>query len=110
MFSETIDILFRRVFPCIDGVVEKIPPFPPQVFRYDSCDEYWDDEADVMQIKSFRTAGWWGMVFALCIVGNVLTFIGFGRASERMNKRVRDLSFAALLRQEVGFFGTSTLH
>jgi ATP-binding cassette, subfamily B (MDR/TAP), member 1 len=110
MFSETIDILYRRVLPCNDGVVRTLPPFPPQVFQFASCDEYWDDEADVMQIKSFRTAGWWGMVFAICIIGNVLTFIGFGTASERMNKRVRDLSFAALWRQEVGFFGTSILH
>jgi len=40
------------------------------------------------------------MVFA----GNVMTFGGFGYASERMNKRVRDLAFTALLRQEVAFF------
>merc|ERR1712187_582059 len=33
-----------------------------------------------------------------------MTFGGFGYASERMNKRVRDLAFTALLRQEVAFF------
>ena len=34
----------------------------------------------------------------------MLTFWGFGTARERLNKRVRDSTFAALLRQEVGFF------
>ena len=33
-----------------------------------------------------------------------MTFWGFGTASERLNKRVRDSAFSALLRQEVGFF------
>jgi ATP-binding cassette, subfamily B (MDR/TAP), member 1 len=105
MFSETMDILFRQVRLCEDGIVKEIPPFYPRL-NFTSCDEYWDDQADVMRIKSFRTAGWWGMVFAICIIGNVLTFYGFGMASERLSKRVRDASFAALLRQEVGFFGT----
>ena len=34
----------------------------------------------------------------------MLTFWGFGTASERLNKRVRDSTFAALLRQEVSYF------
>jgi hypothetical protein len=105
MFSETMDILFRPIRLCEDGILEEKLPFYPRL-NFTSCDVYWDDQADVMRIKSFRTAGWWGMVFAICIIGNVLTFVGFGTASERMSKRVRDASFAALLRQEVGFFGT----
>jgi len=40
------------------------------------------------------------MVFA----GNVMNFWGFGNASERMSKRVRNSAFRALLRQEVAFF------
>jgi len=35
---------------------------------------------------------------------NVLTFWGFGMASERMSKRIRDLAFAAMMRQEPAFF------
>jgi ATP-binding cassette, subfamily B (MDR/TAP), member 1 len=33
-----------------------------------------------------------------------LTFWGFGLVSERLSKRVRDMTFKALLRQEVGYF------
>lgn len=39
-----------------------------------------------------------------CLLGNILQFYGFGSASERLNKRIRDSSFLALLRQEVAFF------
>jgi ATP-binding cassette subfamily B (MDR/TAP) protein 1 len=34
----------------------------------------------------------------------MLLFHGFNIASERMNKRVRDAAFAALVRQEVTYF------
>jgi ATP-binding cassette, subfamily B (MDR/TAP), member 1 len=44
------------------------------------------------------------VVIAGCLVGNILTYWGFGLASERLSKRVRDMSFTALLRQEVAFF------
>ena len=43
-------------------------------------------------------------VIKACFVGNLLVFWGFGSASERINKRVRDLAFSSLLRQEVAFF------
>lgn len=100
MFSETIDILFRRIEACDDDGAEPIP------LGFATCEEYFGDQADVMREKSFRTAGYWFLVFSICIIGNVFNFLGFGTASERLNKRVRDMSFAALLRQEVGFFGT----
>ena len=38
------------------------------------------------------------------LIGNVLLFYGFGTASERMNKRVRDAAFCSLIRQDVEFF------
>lgn len=34
----------------------------------------------------------------------MLLFYGFGYASERMNKRVRDAAFTSLVRQEVAYF------
>lgn len=37
-------------------------------------------------------------------VGNVLLYYGFGTASEKINKRVRDALFQSLLRQEVAYF------
>ena len=40
------------------------------------------------------------------LVGNTLVFYGFGNATERMNKRVRDASFKNLVRQEVAYFDT----
>ena len=98
LFSETIDILFRRIESCKDDDAN-IP------LGFATCEDYFDDQADVMREKSFRTAGYWFLVFAICIIGNIFNFVGFGTASERLNKRVRDMSFAALLRQEVGFFG-----
>jgi ABC-type multidrug transport system fused ATPase/permease subunit len=42
------------------------------------------------------------MVAAL--IGNTLVFYGFGTATERMNKRVRNATFKNLIRQEVAYF------
>jgi ATP-binding cassette, subfamily B (MDR/TAP), member 1 len=36
--------------------------------------------------------------------GFIFSIWGFGTASERLNKRVRDSSFEALMRQEVAYF------
>lgn len=47
--------------------------------------------------------GFLGILFST-VVGFVLLFWGFGQASERMNKRVRDDAFLSLMRQEVGWF------
>ena len=33
-----------------------------------------------------------------------LVFYGFGYATERINKRIRDMMFSSLMRQEVAFF------
>jgi ATP-binding cassette subfamily B (MDR/TAP) protein 1 len=57
-----------------------------------------------MRQTSFELAGYWAIVAFGCVFGNTLTFWGFGMASERLNKRVRDSSFSALVRQEVAFF------
>jgi ATP-binding cassette subfamily B (MDR/TAP) protein 1 len=38
------------------------------------------------------------------VIGNMLTYHGFGTASERVNKRVRDAAYNSMVRQEVGFF------
>jgi ATP-binding cassette, subfamily B (MDR/TAP), member 1 len=53
---------------------------------------------------SFEIAGYWACLLVASLVGNVIMFWGFGTASERLNKRIRDASFVALLRQEVAFF------
>ena len=71
---------------------------------FDSCQAFWDDIKDDMQDRSFEVAGFWAIVAFGCIFGNMLTFWGFGHASERLSKRVRDSAFSSLVRQEVAFF------
>jgi len=97
LFSETIRLLFQpvEVCPLPDG---SIPG------EYPSCADYWEGTASYMRMESFRVAGYWAILFVASVLGNLVTFWGFGTASERLNKRVRDSSFLALLRQEVGFF------
>lgn len=43
-------------------------------------------------------------------VGNVLLYDGFGKAAERMNKRIRDAMFGSLLRQEVAYFDANNVN
>jgi ATP-binding cassette, subfamily B (MDR/TAP), member 1 len=93
---ETIDLLFRQVQRCD----EETPP-PPE---FDSCEAYWNGTKESMQDRSFEVAGFWAIVAFGCIFGNMLTFWGFGQASERLSKRVRDSAFSSLVRQEVAFF------
>jgi ATP-binding cassette subfamily B (MDR/TAP) protein 1 len=95
LFSATIDMLFVRVDDCSDTSVPS---------GYSSCEEYWTETADKMQRRSYQISGFWAALCAASILGNVIVFFGFGTATERLSKRVRDSSFMALLRQEVAFF------
>jgi ATP-binding cassette subfamily B (MDR/TAP) protein 1 len=95
MLSKLISILFHRVEYCSQGQV-------PGGFA--TCEEYWQNARDDMRTESFAVAGYWALLILDCIVGNLLLYWGFGMASERLNKRVRDQSFTALIRQEVAFF------
>lgn len=96
LFAETIDLLFRRVDDCTPAFLTE--------YGWDSCKEYWDSVADDMRQTSFELAGYWFVVACGCIFGNMLTVWGFATASERLNKRVRDSAFSALIRQEVAYF------
>jgi len=99
LFSETINLLFQQVAVCPDVVTGGIPEDFP------TCEAYWDDVADDMRKTSFQVAVYWVILGVVgCLLGNILIFKGFGEASERLNKRVRDSAFKALLRQEVSFF------
>jgi ATP-binding cassette subfamily B (MDR/TAP) protein 1 len=92
MFGETINLLFRRVTDC-DVEINGVP-----------CEAVWQEVADSMREDSFVLGGYWVAIAVGCVVGNLLTFYGFGMASERLNKRVRDSAFTALVRQEVAFY------
>jgi ATP-binding cassette subfamily B (MDR/TAP) protein 1 len=96
LFAETIELLFRRVYFCDDELLE--------FTGFETCDELWADIADEMRKRSYQVASYWAAVAIGSIVGNILLFWGFGNASERMNKRVRDTAFSSLVRQEVAYF------
>ena len=102
MFAETIDLLFRQVAKCDNTTLAEISQFENQNFA--DCQAYFDFQADDMREVSYNLSVYWVIVAAGCVFGNMLTVWGFGLASERLNKRVRDSSFAALIRQEVAFF------
>jgi ATP-binding cassette, subfamily B (MDR/TAP), member 1 len=97
LFSEMINLLFSPVFSC-PGNNGAIP------YGYPSCESYWNEIAHFMKYQSFDIACYWVIVLVGCILGYVLLFWGFGTASERLNKRVRDSSFSMLMRQEVAYF------
>mmetsp|Transcript_13435 Transcript_13435/g.25091 ORF Transcript_13435/g.25091 Transcript_13435/m.25091 type:complete len:891 (-) Transcript_13435:145-2817(-) len=96
VFAYMIELLYNPVFPCEEEIAPEL--------GYESCDAYYNSEADSMQDLSFKiTYGWLGLIGST-IVGNVLLSYGFGTASERMNKRVREAAFLALVKQEPAFF------
>ncbi len=100
MFALMINLLFTPVFQCSDINV-------PQGFS--TCQNYWDDVADYMKATSYELAGYWAAIVAGCLLGYALVFFGFGRASEGLNKRIRDLAFTALCRQEIEYFDKRTV-
>lgn len=98
VFAFMIEVLYLPVFECIEGEMPIFLQF------YPTCQDYFDDQADYMRDMSFKiTYGWIGLM-ACTIIGNGLVFYGFGKSTEKMNKRVRDATFVALIRQEISFF------
>jgi len=100
LFAETIDLLFRPTFICEDGNAEVLA----QLGGYPNCQAYWDSLADSLRDDSYVVSGYWFIVAVASILGNMSAFYGFGWASERMSKRVRDQAFTSLVRQEVAYF------
>jgi len=102
-FAFMTELLYQPVFPC------------PPTITDEECQLYRDSVANDMQNRSLNIFyGFLGLCF-VALVGNIVLFWGFGSASERMNKRVRDSAFNSLLRQEVAWFdvrapGTITSH
>lgn len=94
MFALLIDLLFTRVYKCPIG---------------SNCQHNWDVAADEMKKQSYVLAGCWAAIVAGCFIGYALVFFGFGTASEGLNKRIRDMAFTALCRQEVAYFDKRTV-
>ena len=97
VFAEMIGLLFYPAFPCDESIVL-------ETYGYATCQDYYSATANTMQQMSFDIAIYWAAIIAACFVGNVLVFYGFGYATERINKRIRDQTFGSLMRQEVAFF------
>lgn len=105
VFAFMLELLFRQVHPCVDGTVS-IYGF---TMEYDSCQAYWDGEADTLTRQSYYISLAWAGLIASTIVGNVLLYYGFGTATEKMNKRVRDAVFTALMKQEVAYYDSNPI-
>lgn len=102
-----IDLIYRPVYGCTQGV--GVPCILAELSECPSdgvvaCDEYWNSEADDMRERSYVLTGLWVAIIVVNAVGNILLFWGFGHASERMSRRVRDAAFQSLVRQDVSFF------
>lgn len=69
-----------------------------------TCEDYWSDLSDSMQQRSFEVGAMWAGLMVNCLIGFTLLFVGFGWASERLSKRVRNDAFTALVRQEIAYF------
>jgi len=96
MFAYLIEIFYSYTLPCEDGV------FVPDGFA--TCETYFNFKADEMRELSFKTIYLVVALIFSSMIGSIIMFKGFGTATERINKRVRDQTFTALLRQEVGWY------
>jgi len=77
--------------------------------EYDTCDELFAAEANDMRQRSYIIAVYWAIIILCCLFGNGFVFCGFGTASESLNKRIRDLAFSSLCRQDISFFDKRTV-
>lgn len=103
IFAYMIEYLYYPVLPCDEDA--GIDP----IYPHTSCDEYITFVTDEMKNMSYMlTYGWLGVIAAV-MIGDILVYYGFGTASERMNKRVRDSAFTSLMRQECAFFDFHTV-
>jgi len=101
MFAYLIEVFYAYTLPCQDDL------FVPVGFA--TCDEYFNFKADEMQELSLKTIYLLAALIVSSMVGSIIMFKGFGTATERINKRVRDQTFTALLRQEVGWYDVQSV-
>ena len=83
----TLDLLYTTVY-CDDS----------------NCAPYYQSVAESMRSDSFRISAYWAIVIFMTLTGNFVVCSYFGKASEKLTKRIRDIAFISLIRQEVGFF------
>jgi ATP-binding cassette subfamily B (MDR/TAP) protein 1 len=101
VFAYMIECFYQYTLPCNDD------PNAGDIFvpdNHPTCQAYWDVVADDMRDLSINII--WlliGLILAT-LIGCVVMYKAFGMATERINKRVRDETFKALVRQEVAWF------
>ena len=88
------DVSLTSSFIDLETIDLLIYPVP-----YVDSEAFWDEKAEVMEQKSYTLSLHWFALIVVAIAGNMLLFWGFGQASERMTRRVRDDAFQSLLRQ-----------
>lgn len=87
----TMDILFKPLLPCNESSVESL------------CEEYWEIYAEEMVRKSLDLLWYWSGRLICLLIGYMFLFVGFGRASEQMKKRLRVKLFRCLCEKELAF-------
>lgn len=105
-FAYVIELLYKPFPLCEDNNDGTSTVYTPQgpITDETSCQFYRDTTADEMRELSLNiTWGLLGIMF-ISVGGGAALYYGFGKASEKMNKRVRDAAFDALVRQEVSYF------
>lgn len=101
MFGETIDCIFTPIFTCTPELLVAFPQFFQGAV---SCADYVESAAEALKLRSYDLTLYWMIIIIGSVIGYVLMFWGFGTATERMNRRIRDMAFTSLVRQEVSFF------
>lgn len=106
VFAEMIGLLFYPAFPCNDvsGMAILDVSGQPVPAGLPTCEAYYDSVSDTIKDMSYEIAAYWAYIILACLVGNLFAFWGLGHATEGINRRIRNLTFASLMRQEVAFF------
>lgn len=100
VFAYMVLVLYYPVQACDDSLDPPVLSAP----QFETCQAYWDDVAAYQRDLSFKI--FYGLlgIMACSVIGNIMMYAGFGTASERMNKRVRDSVFKSMIRFEVAWF------
>jgi ATP-binding cassette subfamily B (MDR/TAP) protein 1 len=106
VFAFMIELLYYPVFECTENGTGYTAP---DGRNFDTCQDYWDAEADYLREFSIKITYAWVGIIASTLIGNTMLFYGFGAATEKMNKRVRDAIFIALMKQDIGYFDTNSV-
>ena len=107
MFAKMLGIFFYVVPKCTVGDDGALYIGDILNSKFNSCEDFWSETKEDIKEESEILGGIWVALLLVVMVANIMMFYGFGAASERLSRRVRDKMFAALVRQEPGYFDLS---